>query len=291
MLQKDKILVCFGEVLWDVYPDYKRIGGAPFNVSAHLSKMGIYSYMVSAVGNDHSGKEILDKAVHFGINTSCVQLNTLKTGDVEVILDENGKPSYVIKYPSAWDNIELRSDAISIVKKADVMVYGSLASRSNRSKNTLFSLLNHARTKVLDLNLRQHFHSSDLIQSLLEKADILKLNDEEFSFLSTSFRVSVEELYPFLKSTFSINTIVQTKGAKGAEVFYNNKLTRHPGYSVKVVDTVGSGDAFLAGFLYYFLSGYSIDKSLQFACALGAHIATKSGAIPDYNIGDVENLI
>jgi fructokinase len=287
----NKKVVCFGEVLWDVYPEYKKLGGAPFNVAGHLRKLGLDVHMVSRVGQDSLGKEIMIEIERADIPRDLIQEDpNHPTGIVNVLLDDHGKPSYEIVQSVAWDYIEYDALTEYAVSQADLFLFGTLACRHEVSRSCLHHLLSLNDSTVLDMNLRQTYYSHDLIDGLLDKTRILKLNDEEFDVLHNLLQVSHDNLYGFLIERYSIQLIIQTKGANGAEVFDGREVYQNPGYRIQVVDTVGSGDAFLAGFLSQYLLNHSVEECLDFGCRLGAYVATQAGAIPSYNVVDLEAL-
>lgn len=277
-------IVCFGEVLWDIYPDDKKLGGAPFNVAAHATQLGTTAYIISKIGNDVLGTAILDQIEHQQVPTDFVHTdNTFGTGVVNVILDKEGKPHYDIKQPSAWDFIHIAEHEKTLVHKAGALVYGSLASRNAQSRKSLFALLGLSKLNICDLNIRLNFYDEALIESLLQAANILKINDEEAELLIKLFGLDRGSFYHDLSDRYSIDTIVQTLGPEGAEAFSKGNLCKAPGEKVDVVDTVGSGDAFLAAFIHFYLTNNPVQTCLEYACRLGAFVATQPGAIPIYS--------
>ena len=278
-------VVCFGEVLFDVYPDGKKLGGAPFNVAAHLSQLGVASAIISRIGDDTNGKEILDAIAPFNIPAENIQIdNQYPTGLVTVTLDDKGIPSYVIEKNSSWDFITCSKEDINLVVEADASVFGSLAARNFNSKASLLHLANHSKLNICDLNIRQSFYDKGLIRSLLELTHILKINDEEAELLQDLFSIKKEGFYKSLSQLFGINIIIETKGKDGAIAYHKDKTFHAKGRKIKVVDTVGSGDAFLAAFIHQFLNHQPLDVCLVHACNLGAFVATQSGAIPKHGI-------
>ncbi len=281
MRESNISIVCFGEVLWDVYQDQsKKLGGAPLNVAAHLHQLGTSSHIISMVGNDENGLEVKKEIEHYGLSSKYIGIDESPTGIVQVLLDNNGKPSYEILNPSAWDHILLMEESIDIVKNANALLFGSLACRSDISYHTLLSLIKAANTKIFDLNLRQQFYSKELIDTLLHHTDILKINDEEAALLCALFGIEMKDFYEHITKVYNINMIILTRGADGAEIYVEGKLYEQEGFEVEVVDTVGSGDAFLASFLHHQFSGHSYEECLYQACWLGALVATKIGAVP-----------
>ncbi|HEY0666627.1 MAG TPA: carbohydrate kinase [Sphingobacteriaceae bacterium] len=276
-----KEVICFGEVLWDLFPDGKKPGGAPMNVAYHLHKQGIKSTVISSVGNDKNGKALVNYLDGIGLDTRFIQVNDdLPTGTVDVLLDPIGTATYTIVKPVAWDAIHFDKAFMQPVENADAIVFGSLVCRDQESRVTLFKLLQHARLKVFDLNLRPPHLNTDLLDELLSQSDILKVNEEEFAFLTAHYKIveSGEQAFKQLTERFRIECLCITLGDKGAMVWHNNKLYSNPGYKVNVSDTVGSGDAFLAAFIKGYLNNQSIDDILTRACAIGAWVASRPGA-------------
>ena len=278
-----KKIVCFGEVLWDVFPTGKKLGGAPFNVAAHTAQHGDKSSIISAVGSDELGKEILNEIALKRVSSKFVQIDQEhETGVVKVELDEKGIPSYDIKKPVAWDFISFDMDMIKSVQQCNAFVFGSLASRSEKSRKSLITMLSHAKLKICDLNIRQNYYSKSLIRELLFHCNILKINDDEATLLGELFDINQNDFYKHLSSLFNISMIIQTLGADGAEAWKNDHLYKSPGYKVRVLDTVGSGDAFLSSFIHHYLDDEPIDICISRACQLGAFVATQHGAVPGY---------
>lgn len=256
MHEKKNTIVCFGEVLWDVYADGKKLGGAPFNVAAHLHQLGSESHMISKVGNDDLGKEILKSVAAQSISTRYTLIDQeYHTGMVQVTLDDQGKPSYDIKQPAAWDRLLLTEQNQIIVREAAALVYGSLACRSDQNLETLLTLTEVSKLNICDLNIRLDYYSESLISTLLHRADILKINDEEAHLLMQIYGIEKQDFYATITQKFGIGIIIQTLGADGAEVYSDSKVYHSKGFEVEVLDTVGSGDAFLAGFIHHYLRG------------------------------------
>ncbi len=277
-------IVCFGEVLWDIYADGKKLGGAPFNVAAHATQLDTAAYIISKIGNDELGTAILDQIENRQVPTDFVRLDyTFDTGVVNVALDQEGKPSYDIKQPSAWDFIHIEEKEKLSVQNASALVYGSLACRTSQSRRSLFELLEISTVNICDLNIRLSFDDEALIESLLRTANVLKINNEEAELLIELFGLDTSNFYQDLSDRFSIHTIVQTLGPDGAEAFHEGQLFKVPGEEIEVVDTVGSGDAFLAAFIHFYLTNNSMPTCLEYACRLGAFVATQPGAIPIYS--------
>ena len=286
-------IICFGEVLWDLLPSGKIAGGAPMNVAYHANQLGLRSLMVSRVGNDDLGQQLLDFLDEKGVATHFVQEDsTHPTGVVNVRLDANGSPRYEIVQSAAWDFIEPDEKVSALVGVADAFVFGSLACRNERSRASLFDLLETAKLRVLDVNLRAPFYDKNLLADLLIKADIVKMNDEELALISGYFSNSkgMEAQMNFLTEQFRLETLIVTKGPHGAVCLDADGLHEQPGFKVKVKDTIGSGDAFLAAFLSMNLDGASIPESLRYACAIGALVATKQGGTPVIDEDELDEI-
>lgn len=285
MITKAFDVVCFGEVLWDVLPSGAKPGGAPMNVAYHLQKMGMHPALVSRIGNDDWGRRLLQVLTQNGISTAYIQHDKEHaTGMVQATLQLGNEVSYDILYPVAWDFIEWSAPLSEAVEKATFFVCGSLGARHRPSQQTLFQLLEAARYKVVDINLRPPHFNQPLIESLLTKADVLKLNEHELPLVAgwyTSLS-TVNDQVKWLQDRFSISAIIVTRGGEGALVCKEGALATHQGYKVRVADTVGSGDAFLAAFLYKNQHGASAEESLEFANALAAFVASQTGACPPY---------
>lgn len=278
-----KNIVCFGEVLWDLLPSGKIAGGAPMNVAVHANQLGLNAEMISAVGNDELGKGIMSFLLSRGLSVENIQKNEHKTGFVEVTLDEKGSPSYKIIEPVAWDFIRLTELAKSTVQAADVLVFGSLSLRNEISKKTLLQLQTDAKLKILDINLRKPFFTSELTDELLRVADIVKVNDDELEMICNWYGQTGFETQnaSFLKERYQLKGIIVTRGANGAFfIDENNVVFEHQGFKVSVNDTIGSGDSFLAAFITKWLNGEMPAEALKYACAVGAFVATQKGATP-----------
>ena len=282
---QEKLLIAgVGEVLWDMLPDGRQCGGAPANVIFHATKLGAQGLVISAVGTDADGDDLLSFLKGKGIDCSLVARNDLPTGTVTVTLS-NGMPSYVIHRPAAWDAIPY-TDAIDIVvPRLSAVVFGSLAQRDERSRETLFRVLRHPSLhalKLFDINLRQNFYSCDTIAESLEVADVLKLNDEECAVLADLFDLpgGQRETVSALAARFKLPHVILTLGAKGSMLYDGVSFAEFPvAPCEKLVDTVGCGDAFLAAWCVAFLSGKGADAAMREATALSAYVAGHKGAM------------
>lgn len=292
---EDVDIVCYGEVLFDILPDGKKPGGAPMNVAINLQNLGVKSAVISRIGNDSMGRELLEFMKSRKVNTDLVQVGTRDTGTVKVRLDANNNASYTIVEDVSWDNIDDRFLIEDFTPK--YILHGSLISRADVSKTSLDKLLTEKKEAkvVLDLNIRSPYYSKYLIDEMLHKANILKMNEEEFRLVKRWFHVSEKTERAQLKAMISIypslETVVVTKGGKGAIAFSHGQYASSSGVKVEVKDTIGSGDAFLAAFIAKLHQGRSLKDTLDFACATGAFVATKSGANPTYKEDNIHALL
>jgi fructokinase len=284
-----KQVLCFGEVLWDAFGYEKTAGGAPMNVASHLVQQGVIAQFASRVGNDRSGRELIlalkDKNLY---SESLIQVDDkLPTCEVTVQLDANKQATYVIPQPVSWDNIQDDSDLLEAATNADVIVFGSLASRGEVTRNTLRTLLEESKAlKIFDVNLRHPHFELATIELLAATAGVIKMNEEEATLLigSSSGQKLQQKIIEFQK-TYHNNTIIITRGAEGAMVWHDEQFYENPGVKVEAVDTVGAGDSFLATFITGMLNGEPIPQVLQRACSISAYVTTQRGANPVYPEG------
>jgi fructokinase len=287
--------VCFGEVLWDVFPDKARIGGATLNVASRLSATGIETEIISRIGIDQKGKDILAYLKSNNVGTENIVTDpTYPTGMVNVTLSSSGSATYEISYPSAWDKIEVTGSSINSVSKADVFLFGSLVCRDEISRNTLFDLLEAANYKVFDINLRPPHYQKETLQQLMQKADFIKFNDEELfeiaAMLGSSFN-SLEQNLLFISEKTNSQSICVTKGSHGAVLLFEGKLYYNSGYQIKVKDTVGAGDSFLASLIAKILTKENPQNALDYACAVGALVAGREGANPKLEAEEIKKFM
>ncbi|SHJ36878.1 carbohydrate kinase family protein [Pseudozobellia thermophila] len=276
--------VCFGEVLFDHFPTHSKIGGAPLNVSLRLTSYGVETALISSVGQDPEGKKIINYLTKLGVHTKGIHLQEkYPTGAVNVILNDKGAASYDIAYPVAWDKILANEYQKALVKASDFFVFGSLACRDSVSRTTLASLLKMAAYKVFDVNLRPPHYTPTLLVDLMEESDFIKFNDDELfeiaGHIGSKYN-SMEQTIAYVAAKTKTGTICVTKGAYGAVLYRNETLYYNSGYRIKVLDTVGSGDSFLASVLYKLFNGESPQAALDYGCAVGAMVAKSEGANP-----------
>jgi fructokinase len=287
-------IVCFGEILWDILPAGTQPGGAPMNVAYHLKKLGSDPALITKIGIDDLGKKLVNILSASGVSTEFFQVDyDHPTGIVHANPNEHNEVVYEIVFPVAWDFIQWDEEFTSLMGKAEYFLFGSLTSRNKVSRDTLYRLLEMAKTKILDINLRPPHFSRAHVEYLLNKADILKVNIHELELITgwfSEFQLP-EDRTRVLQERFNIETIIVTLGGDGAMVNCKGAIHQHPGFSIQVADTIGSGDAFLAGFVHQLSSGYTAEKALEYACGLGALIATYNGACPAYQVQEVETLM
>jgi len=288
-------VICFGEVLFDHFPGGAKPGGAPMNVATHLRNFNVNSGIISRIGTDNYGKQLLDFLKNRGVNTQLIQIDpTKETGIVRVNIDKNDDPVYTIVEKVAWDYID---DSFA-EKNLDpnYIVYGSLICRSVDSNRSLQKLLKLSNAKkVFDLNVRSPYYSKSVIDELLKTANIVKMNQEEFKMIKEWFYIknpreqgdfkALKALYP------NIETMILTKGGKGSVAWNDSKMESVKASPITVKDTVGSGDAFLAAYIGQRDKGANVKDALKYAAATGAYVATQEGANPEYTEKDILPLI
>lgn len=292
--------VCFGEVLWDNLPTGKQLGGAPLNVAYHLNKLGIETQMLTRVGQDRNGDELIALCDELGIPTRLFQVDPEQaTSTVEVHIDEQKDVTYEIVYPVAWDHIELVESDVSVIQQADFLVFGSLSSRNDVSYHTLKQLLQVAKYKVLDVNLRLPFYSKARVLELLGYADLVKMNREELGIIAQWLELPKEDndgkLVEQVMQRYAMDEVIVTYGAAGA--IYHAKraaISYHfHAYQVDVKDTIGSGDSFLAAFLSKRMrnnAGAGIAEIMGFAATLSAFVTQSTGACPSYDAPTINHF-
>jgi fructokinase len=285
----------FGEVLWDLLPTGALPGGAPMNLATHLQNLGVPSVMVSRVGKDELGEKIKAFMESKNVSTQFIQHDTAHgTGIVKVTLSSKNEATYEIVHPIAWDFIAPSPEIQEKAKNAYAVAYGTLACRDEVSRATLFGLLADAPLKIYDVNFRAPFYSQTLVESLLQPADIVKMNDDELHIIASWYGISGKtdrQKMSFLKKKFHLQALIVTQGGDGAMLLNQKAFYKTHGYKVTVADTVGSGDAFLAGFLKNLMAGKPPKYALTYACALGAVVATHRGANPPITEADVFKMM
>ncbi len=282
----NNIIVGMGEALWDVLPEGKKIGGAPANFAYHVSQFGLNSCVVSAVGEDKLGKEILDNFDEKQLTYQIEQV-PYPTGTVQVELDEAGVPCYDIKEGVAWDNIPFTPELEDLARRTRAVCFGSLAQRSIVSRETINRFLDtmpegEDQWKIFDINLRQGFYTKEILCVSMRKCNILKINDEELITLSRMFGwpgIDLEDKCWILLAKFNLRMLILTCGVNGSYVFTPGEISFVETPKVEVADTVGAGDSFTAAFVAAILKGKSVADAHHLAVKVSAYVCTCNGAM------------
>ena len=280
-----KKIIGIGEILWDMLPQGKQLGGAPANFAYHVSRLGGNGWAVSAISDDELGREIISVLGEKDLNV-CLSHVDAPTGTVAVTLDAAGVPSYEITENVAWDMVAFSPEVEMLAKEAEAVCFGTLAQRSEVSRSTIMKFIDampEDSLKVYDINLRQHYYSEGIIMKSLEVSDILKINDEELETVSDIFALEGDqtERCRRLIEMFSLRLVILTKGSKGSDVVTVDKVDSVVPVDVAVVDTVGAGDAFTAAFIVSYLRGDSIEDAHRLAGEVSSYVCTKAGAMPE----------
>jgi fructokinase len=283
-------IVCFGEVLFDVFPTGRRMGGAPLNVAFRLRLLGNSVDLISRIGDDAWCSEVLKFLHTHKISSKNIQIDSEhNTGEVNVTLDANGNASYDIIAPAAWDFIEVNHHALQAVRTADAFIFGSLVCRNETSKSSLLHLLMEAKYKIFDINLRAPYYTFELLKTLMLQSDIIKFNDDELFLVCEHFgkkTSKIKEAILFISTFTSTQTICVTRGKKGAMLFTNKVFYKHKGYPVTVVNTVGAGDSFLAALVHQLLKKKQPKDALDFACKIGSEVVKYEEATPELSLSE-----
>jgi fructokinase len=279
-------LVGIGEVLWDLLPDGRQLGGAPANFAYHARALGSEARIISRVGTDANGRDILEQLRTLGVPTDCIELDAdAPTGTVGVELASDGQPRFTIHEDVAWDRITGEGAGRRAVAEADAVCFGTLAQRSETSRRAIRTLLqtaSPASLRILDVNLRQHFYSPELIAESLALANVLKVNDTELPRLAEMFRLTgdVRSQISQLVGRHPLRGVALTRGGRGSLLFADGRWSDHPGTPTKVVDTVGAGDSFTAAMTLGLLAGWDLDQVNARANEIAAYVCSFPGATP-----------
>lgn len=281
------LVVGMGEALWDVLPEGKKIGGAPANFAYHVSQFGLPSCVVSAVGDDNLGKEIVENFTSKGLN-QLIAVVPYPTGTVQVEIDPAGIPQYDIKENVAWDNIPYTPELDDLARNTKAVCFGSLAQRNIVSRDTINKFLDTMpKTEdslvVFDVNLRQGFYNKDILCNSMERCNILKINDEELVTVSRMFGypgIDLQDKCWILLGKYNLKMLILTCGINGSYVFTPGKVSFQPTPVVEVADTVGAGDSFTAAFIASIMKGKSVEEAHSIAVRTSAYVCTRNGAMP-----------
>ena len=283
----NEIIVGMGEALWDCLPEGKKIGGAPANFAYHVSQFGFNSRVVSAVGNDPLGDEILQVLAEKKVNAQIDRVD-YPTGTVQVTLDQVGVPQYEIKEGVAWDNIPFTPALRDLALRTRAVCFGSLAQRSAVSRATINRFLDTmpdtgSELKIFDINLRQNFYTQEALCDSMRRCNVMKINDEELVTISRIFGypgIDLQDKCWILLAKYNLKMLILTCGTNGSYVFTPGLISFQETPKVKVADTVGAGDSFTATFTAAILKGLSIPEAHKLAVEVSAFVCTQSGAMP-----------
>lgn len=283
----ENLVVGMGEALWDILPEGKKIGGAPANFAYHVSQFGLPSCVVSAVGDDSLGNEILENLTSKGLNQLIARV-PYPTGTVQVEIDQAGIPQYDIKENVAWDNIPFSDDLEAVAARTKAVCFGSLAQRNVVSRETINKFLDVMPQTadslvVFDVNLRQGFYNKDILCNSMTRCNILKINDEELVTVSRMFGypgIDLQDKCWILLGKYNLKMLILTCGVNGSYVFTPGNVSFQPTPLVEVADTVGAGDSFTAAFIAGILKGKSVAEAHSCAVRTSAFVCTRKGAMP-----------
>ena len=292
------LVVGLGEVLWDLFPEGKQLGGAPANFAYITNLLGDRGIVASRIGNDALGDEIQQRLRTLGLELSYLQSDSAHpTGTVRVRVDPEGQPKFEITELVAWDFLEWTPAWESLAQQADAVCFGSLAQRSPASRETIHKFLGAARqgaARIFDVNLRQAYYSAKVLSESLRLADIVKLNDEELPHVVELLGIphhGEQSSAERLRFAYGLKLVCVTRGAQGSLLVSESERHEHPGVRVKVADTVGAGDAFTAGLVHHFLRGGSLAAMNEAANRLGAWVASRVGATPSPDDAELRRIL
>ena len=293
-----KKVVGVGEVLWDILPERTCLGGAPTNFAYITSLMGDQGIVASRVGQDSQGIEALRRMEELGLDIDHVQTDReQRTGIVNVQVDGNGQPKFEIAHPVAWDFLEWTRDWQRLAEQADAVCFGSLAQRSETSRTTIRKFVSATlpgTLKVFDVNLRQSYYSPEILADSMRLADIVKFNDDELPKIMSLIKLPHKDALSSaqrLIREYDLKVVCTTRGGRGSLLVREGDASEHPGFKVRVADTVGSGDAFTAGLVHEYLHGASLDLMNEVANLVGAWVASEVGAMPAPKRGALEHSL
>lgn len=279
-------IIGIGEVLADLLPSGRQLGGAPANFTYHASGLGAKTRLISRVGNDCLGQETLERLRTVGVPTDCVEVDELRpTGTVGVTVTADGQPHYQIHENVAWDAIRAEAAALSAVAAADAVCFGSLAQRSETSRVAIQAILASAPVsalRIFDINLRQHYYTREVIERSLALANVLKVNDAELPRLAAMFSLTGDARWQIqqLAERHDFRAVAYTRGGNGSLLWMNGNWSDHPGIATTVVDTIGAGDSFTAAMTLGLLAGWELDRINDHANRVAAFVCSRAGAMP-----------
>lgn len=283
---RSPIVIGLGEVLWDILPTGRFLGGAPANFAFHANQLGACGIVVSSIGRDISGEEIADLLNEFGMTTNYLQQNDHPTGAVTVTIDRAGNPSYVIHTEVAWDFLFCDESLLDLAREADAVCFGSLAQRSSMSRQSIQAFLRATRRdclRVFDVNLRQHFYDVETIDESLAISDALKLSDEELPPIAQLLKLPNDDLSAAMEiiERYSLRLVALTRGANGSTIYTKHRVSHNGGYPPgKIADTMGGGDSFSAALVMGLLRFDNLDHIHDTASRLAGFVCSQEGAMP-----------
>lgn len=285
MTPRRPLVIGIGELLWDLLPTGKHLGGAPANFSYHAHQLGADVYLVSAVGDDALGHELRQRLASWGVTDEHVQTAPAPTGTVSVKFDAARHPTFTIHERVAWDRLEATAAAQQLVSRADAVCFGTLAQRSETSRAAVRALVKRAPSRALklfDVNLRQQFYSRNCLDASLRLANALKLTDDELATVADLLEISgpPRDQIQEMADHYQVSTVILSRGDQGSLMYRDGEWCDHPGVPAEVCDTVGAGDAFAAAATLGLLAGWSLAEVSERANAVAAFVATESGATP-----------
>jgi len=291
-------IISIGEVLWDVFGDVEHIGGATFNFSAHATRLGHQVALVSAVGEDERGDRALQRAAELGLSDRYVRrVAGYPTGYVTVFVDSAGQPDFTIHRPAAYDLVALEDrDLEELAASNPEWIYsGTLHQMSDNARNVTRRLIEAvpAARRLYDINLRKESYTPSLVEELLGRASIVKINDDEVRSVEEMFGQPHGSLEDFCRRAiegYGLDGVCVTRGKEGCSLLLDGEYLESPGYSVEVADTVGAGDAFTAAFLHGLGAGWPGSEVADFANRVGALVASRDGAVPEWTMAEAEAL-
>jgi Sugar kinases, ribokinase family len=285
---KKGFVVGMGEVLFDLLPAGKQIGGAPVNFIYHISRLGYDGLAVSAIGDDALGRDVIDRMLERNIRHQFAVVDK-PTGTVKVTLDAAGSPTFDITRNVAWDFIPVTPELAAAARRCDAFCFGTLAQREAVSRDAIqffLDTMDKDSIRVYDVNLRQHYYSKELIERSLRKSTIFKVNDDEYRILSGMLGFTADNYETgaeFLLSNYGLETVILTCGATGSYIFAKNDKSYLDTPNVQVVDAVGAGDSFTAAYCAAIFEGKDMRTAHREAVELAAYVCTKAGAMPEMN--------
>jgi fructokinase len=297
-MTKLALMIGLGEVLWDILPSGKVLGGAPANFAYMASVLGDEGIVASRVGNDDLGRQACRAMQDLGLHTAHLQHDdSHETGSATVSIDAAGQPNFTIKEPVAWDFLQWSRDWEDLSARADVICFGSLAQRSASSAATIERFLQNAPTttlRIFDVNLRQSFYGRDVLRKSLRYADVVKLNNHELLQVSYLLKLGIgtdKTLAQRLLHECELRLVCVTRDARGSLLVTQEQTVEHEGFQVKVADAIGAGDAFTACLAHYYLLGSPLDEVSELANRFASWVATQRGATPPISADQLQDVL